>query len=94
MSTLTETVADKRAENFRDKILRKCGEKRRGDEAKVFRGVCEQIEKLSREMADRFSQGKKLLSMGNGGSLCDALHFAVEFTHPSSRNEPLIPPSR
>jgi phosphoheptose isomerase len=20
--------------------------------------------------------------MGNGGSLCDALHFSVEFTHP------------
>ena len=28
------------------------------------------------------SDGKKLLAMGNGGSLCDALHFAVEFTHP------------
>ena len=33
-------------------------------------------------MARRFTDGKKLLTMGNGGSLCDALHFAVEFTHP------------
>ena len=37
---------------------------------------------LSRDMAKRFVDGKKLLTMGNGGSLCDALHFAVEFTHP------------
>lgn len=81
MSTLTETVADKRAENFRDKILRKCGESVEMKQ-KFFEAYAEQIEKLSREMADRFSQGKKLLSMGNGGSLCDALHFAVEFTHP------------
>lgn len=81
VSTLTETVADKRAENFRDKILRKCGESVEMKQ-KFFEAYAEQIEKLSREMADRFSQGKKLLSMGNGGSLCDALHFAVEFTHP------------
>ena len=33
-------------------------------------------------MAKRFAQGNKLLAMGNGGSLCDALHFAVEFMHP------------
>ena len=38
--------------------------------------------RLSREMAARFARGKKLLTMGNGGSLCDAMHFAVEFTHP------------
>jgi D-sedoheptulose 7-phosphate isomerase len=45
-------------------------------------------------MAERFSQGKKLLVMGNGGSLCDALHFAVEFTHPiieKRRGFPVIP---
>jgi D-sedoheptulose 7-phosphate isomerase len=33
-------------------------------------------------MAGRFKDGRKLLVMGNGGSLCDALHFSVEFTHP------------
>ncbi len=81
MNSLTETVADKTTEPFRDKILRKCGESVEMKE-KFFEQYAEQIEKLSREMADRFSQGKKLLSMGNGGSLCDALHFAVEFTHP------------
>ena len=33
-------------------------------------------------MAKRFVDGKKLLTMGNGGSLADAVHFTVEFTHP------------
>ena len=51
---------------------------------KFFTQYAEQIEAMSREMAKRFSQGRKLLVMGNGGSLCDALHFSVEFTHPIS----------
>ena len=77
----SSTAVDKMAEPFRDKILRKCGESVEMKQ-KFFETYAEQIEKLSREMADRFSSGKKLFSMGNGGSLCDALHFAVEFTHP------------
>jgi D-sedoheptulose 7-phosphate isomerase len=76
MSTL-----DKLNEPWRDKILRKCGESVEMKQ-KFFDKYAEQIEALSREMAERFSQGHKLLTMGNGGSLCDALHFAVEFTHP------------
>ncbi len=75
---------DKSAENFRDKILRKCGESVEMKE-KFFAKYAAEIETLSREMAERFSQGHKLLTMGNGGSLCDALHFAVEFTHPFYR---------
>src|SRR5436190_9434753 len=46
------------------------------------------------DMAERFIGGKKLLVMGNGGSLCDALHFSVEFTHPiieKRRALPVIP---
>ena len=49
---------------------------------------------MSRDMAQRFADGKKLLVMGNGGSLCDALHFGVEFTHPiieKRRAFPVIP---
>ena len=49
---------------------------------KFFTKYADQIEALSREMAARFARGNKLLTMGNGGSLCDAMHFAVEFTHP------------
>ncbi len=38
------------------------------------------IEKMSLEMAKCFESGNKVLSCGNGGSLCDAMHFAEEFT--------------
>ena len=75
------TTLDKSVETFRDKILRKCGESVEMKE-KFFDKYAADIETLSRDMADRFSKGRKLLTMGNGGSLCDALHFAVEFTHP------------
>lgn len=68
-------------EGYRAKILRKCGESVEMKE-KFFTQYAEQIEAMSKDMAERFRSGKKLLVMGNGGSLCDALHFCVEFTHP------------
>lgn len=37
-------------------------------------------EKIARELADAFLAGNKALICGNGGSNCDALHFAEEFT--------------
>jgi D-sedoheptulose 7-phosphate isomerase len=79
--TALAPAADKSNESFRDKILRKCGESVEMKE-KFFSKYAEEIEALSREMAQRFQRGGKLLTMGNGGSLCDAMHFAVEFTHP------------
>lgn len=36
--------------------------------------------KVARELADIFKKGGKVLICGNGGSNCDALHFAEEFT--------------
>jgi D-sedoheptulose 7-phosphate isomerase len=78
---LSTTVRDKTAESFRDKIRRKCGESMEMKE-KFFTQYAEQIETMCREMANRFAKGKRLFVMGNGGSLCDALHFCVEFTHP------------
>jgi D-sedoheptulose 7-phosphate isomerase len=74
-------VVEKSAEAFRDKILRKCGESVEMKE-KFFTKYAQEIEAMSKEMAERFKQGRKLFVMGNGGSLCDALHFCVEFTHP------------
>ena len=37
-------------------------------------------EKVAKELADVFTKGNKVLICGNGGSNCDALHFAEEFT--------------
>jgi D-sedoheptulose 7-phosphate isomerase len=77
----TTALVDKPTESYRDKILRKCGESVEMKE-KFFSKYADQIEAMAKDMAERFRSGKKLLVMGNGGSLCDALHFCVEFTHP------------
>ena len=37
-------------------------------------------EKIAEELAEAFTNGNKVLICGNGGSNCDALHFAEEFT--------------
>ena len=39
-----------------------------------------ETEKVAKELADVFTKGNKVLICGNGGSNCDALHFAEEFT--------------
>lgn len=38
------------------------------------------IERAALQIAECFQSGRKLLIAGNGGSLCDAMHFAEEFT--------------
>ncbi len=37
-------------------------------------------EKVAKDLAEVFTNGNKVLICGNGGSNCDALHFAEEFT--------------
>src|ERR1041385_8416069 len=87
------SLPGKSTETTRDKILRKCGESVEMKQ-KFFSHYAAEIEKMCAEMAERFANGKKLLVMGNGGSLCDPLHFSVEFTHPiieKRRAFPVIP---
>jgi D-sedoheptulose 7-phosphate isomerase len=38
------------------------------------------IESTARRIAECFESGNKILIAGNGGSLCDAMHFAEELT--------------
>lgn len=45
----------------------------------------------ARALADCYRKGGKLLSMGNGGSSCDASHIAVEFQHPVTAGRPSLP---
>ena len=40
----------------------------------------EAIENAGKLMVDALQKGKKIISCGNGGSLCDAMHFAEELT--------------
>ncbi|HEY5954229.1 MAG TPA: SIS domain-containing protein [Terrimicrobiaceae bacterium] len=81
MSASSDAVSDRLTEPFREKVIRKCAESVAMKEA-FFARYAEALEAMSRELARRFQEGGKLFAMGNGGSLCDALHITVEFNHP------------
>lgn len=49
------------------------------------------IEAAAKLIADSFKQGGKVLSCGNGGSHCDAMHFAEELTGRYRENRPGYP---
>ena len=49
------------------------------------------IDAAAKLLADTFKQGKKVLSAGNGGSHCDAMHFAEELTGRFRENRPGYP---
>ncbi len=87
---ITATPQSKEQETYRDKILRKCGESVEVKE-KFFTKYAEPLEAMSRAVAAKFSEGKRLFTMGNGGSLCDALHITVEFNHPIIEKRPAYP---
>ncbi|MFC3022382.1 D-sedoheptulose 7-phosphate isomerase [Vibrio zhugei] len=50
-----------------------------------------QIQAAATLIADSFKQGGKVLSCGNGGSHCDAMHFAEELTGRYRENRPGYP---
>ncbi|OCG55442.1 phosphoheptose isomerase [Gilliamella sp. Choc6-1] len=49
------------------------------------------IQKAAVLIADSFKHGGKVLSCGNGGSHCDAMHFAEELTGRFRDNRPAYP---
>lgn len=49
------------------------------------------IEQCACMLADCFRSGNKLLTCGNGGSLCDAMHFAEELTGFYREKRPALP---
>lgn len=51
----------------------------------------EAIEQAALLIAQSFNQGGKVLSCGNGGSHCDAMHFAEELTGRYRENRPAYP---
>lgn len=51
----------------------------------------ELIQQAALIIADSFKQGGKVLSCGNGGSHCDAMHFAEELTGRYRENRPGYP---
>lgn len=53
--------------------------------------LMDKVAEASALLADSFNAGNKALSAGNGGSLCDAMHFAEEFTGRFRSNRRALP---
>lgn len=51
----------------------------------------EKIDSAAWIMIDAVKSGKKIISAGNGGSMCDAMHFAEELTGRYRNDRPAIP---
>lgn len=51
------------------------------------------IEKVAQIMLDSIKQGNKIISCGNGGSMCDAMHFAEELSGKYRDNRKGLPAS-
>ena len=51
----------------------------------------DRIEAAARLMAESIAQGGKIFSCGNGGSMCDAMHFAEELTGRFRDDRPSLP---
>lgn len=49
------------------------------------------IEKASNLLVDSFKKGNKTISCGNGGSMCDAMHFAEELSGRFRENRKALP---
>jgi D-sedoheptulose 7-phosphate isomerase len=50
-----------------------------------------QVEKAGKAMTESLNRGGKIISCGNGGSMCDAMHFAEELTGRYRDNRKAIP---
>lgn len=55
-----------------------------------FAANSESIVDIARAIADVYEANGRLLTMGNGGSSCDAAHIAVEFLHPVTAGRPAL----
>lgn len=49
------------------------------------------IEDAGRLLTDAFKTGNKIISCGNGGSMCDAMHFAEELSGRFRNDRPALP---
>jgi D-sedoheptulose 7-phosphate isomerase len=56
-----------------------------------FASSAAEIMEAARMIAEVYKSGRRMISMGNGGSSCDAAHFAVEFQHPVTAGRPALP---
>jgi len=50
-----------------------------------------EIEKIARQLAEVYERRGKLIVFGNGGSMCDAMHFAEELSGRFHHDRPALP---
>jgi D-sedoheptulose 7-phosphate isomerase len=55
------------------------------------KALCDRAASVPPLLADHFRTGGKLLVCGNGGSACDAMHFAEELTGRFAKDRPALP---
>lgn len=73
----------------KEHVLNALTDARRALEALIAdEAMLEAVSLAAHRMAQAISAGKKILSCGNGGSLCDAMHFAEEMTGRYRQNRP------
>ena len=56
-----------------------------------FEDNAQAVVAAARAIADVYRRNGRMFAMGNGGSSCDAAHFAVEFLHPITAGRPALP---
>jgi D-sedoheptulose 7-phosphate isomerase len=56
-----------------------------------FETNAQAIVDAAKAIAQVYINNGRMLTMGNGGSSCDASHFAVEFQHPVTTGRPALP---
>jgi D-sedoheptulose 7-phosphate isomerase len=55
-----------------------------------FEANTEAVVATARGIAEVYRRQGRMFAMGNGGSSCDAAHFAVEFLHPITAGRPAL----
>ena len=70
-------------------VAEKARESRRTSEV-FFTEQASLLVGAAKSIAAVYRSGGRLLSMGNGGSSCDAAHVAVEFAHPVTAGRPAL----
>ena len=53
--------------------------------------ILQQMEAMAKQMADVLLKRGKLIACGNGGSMCDAIHFAEELTGRFNKDRQALP---
>ncbi|HEV7738291.1 MAG TPA: SIS domain-containing protein [Chlamydiales bacterium] len=76
---------------MREEILQAIADGVRAIEGMKEPAVILFIEQAATIIADSFRSGNKLLICGNGGSLCDAMHFAEELSGLYREKRPALP---